>query len=406
MAVHFPPIGKWRWPLLALLLLAALALAYRFWRAPAWPVLALQPQAMAQSVVATATVQTRHRASVGVQVAGTVREVKVLEGERFRAGQPLLLLDDREAAAAAEAAALAVRQAELKWRQWHDVQAPVAREAERQAQANLAQARAQFERQQALMRQGFVGQAALDETQRALRVAEAQASSATAQAQAHAEGGLEQALARSTLVQAQASLAAAQARVSYTRLLAPFDGQVVSRSVEPGDTVQPGRTLLVLAPDGVTELLAQIDERNLALLQVGQTALASADAYPQQKFPAVISSIAPGVDPQRGAVQVKLQVDHPPAYLRQDMTISVDIEVARQAAALALPTDAVHDLDSAQPWVWQLDAQDRVRRASITLGVRSGARVQVSAGLAAGDRVVAVAAPALTAGQRVRPVKP
>lgn len=392
--------------LVAVLALGLMGLVYRFAIPSAWPVVTLEPREMVQSVVATATVQTRHRANVGVQLAGTVREVGVVEGERFRQGQVLLRLDDREARAAMQAAELAVRQAELKWQQWRDVQAPVAREADRQAQANLVQARAQFERQQDLFQQGFVGQAALDEALRAWRVAQAQAGSAAAQGQAHVEGGIEQALSRSALVQAQANLAAAQARLSYTEVRASFDGQVISRAVEPGDTVQPGKTLLALAPDGVTELVAQIDERNLALLKLGQTAQASADAYPGQKFPAVISSIAPGVDPQRGAVQVKLQVQAPPAYLRQDMTISVEVEVARQVAALALPTDAVHDLDAPRPWVWGLDAQGRVQRAELRLGLRAGTRVQVLEGLAPGARVVAVQAPELTAGTRVRASQP
>ena len=130
--------------------------------------------------------------------------------------------------------------------------------------------------------------------------------------------------------------------------------------------------------------------------------MASADAYPGQKFPAVVSAIAPAVDAQRGAVQVKLQVDTPPEYLRQDMTISVEIEVMRKPGALTLPFEAVHDMESAQPWVWWVDADDRVRRTQVTLGVRAGTRVEVTAGLAAGARVVDSAATGLKAGQRIR----
>lgn len=395
--------AKWmRWVMVLLVLLAGGGLFYGFWRGVAWPVEVVRAQPLVQSVVATATVQTRHRANVGVQLVGTVATVQVLEGDRVHAGQVLLRMDDREARAAVDAAELAVRQAELKWREWHDVQAPMAREGDRQAQATLVQVRAQYERQQDLFRQGFMGQAALDDALRALRVAEAQARSASAQGNAHLEGGIEQALARSALVQAQANLAAARARLSYTELVAPFDGLVVTRSVEPGDSVQPGKVLLVLAPDGVTELVSQIDERNLSLLRMGQLAVASADAYAQQKFQARISSIAPAVDVQRGAVQVKMTVDQPPDFLRQDMTVSVQIEVARKAAVLAVPADAVHEAESAQPWVWVLDGHDRVRRTPVSLGVRSATRVEVLNGLAAGARVVTVAAPGLEAGQRVR----
>ena len=393
---------RWWWVVSAALGLVFVLLASVFWRGERWPVTVLAPQELVQSVVATATVQTRHRASIGVQMAGTVVAVSVTEGDRIRAGQSLLRLDDREVRAAVAAAELAVTQAELKWQAWREVQAPMAQASERQAQANLTQARAQLERQQGLFHQGFIGQSALDESLRAYRVAEAQARSASAQDRANAPEGIEQALARSAWLQAQSNAAAARARRSYTEVLAPFAGQVVSRNVEPGDTVQPGKTLLVLAPDGVTELVAQIDERNLSLLKVGQTALASADAYPGRQFAAVVSRIAPGVDAQRGAVQVKLTVDSPPAYLRQDMTISVDIEVLRKPGVLALPLVAVHDTESAHPWVWTVDADDRVQRTVVALGVRSGTRVEIRSGLTAGARVVTSAAPGLGAGQRIR----
>ena len=367
-----------------------------------WTVTTLQPHELVQSVVATATVQTRHRATVGVQMAGTVVAVQVMEGDRIQPGQGLLQLDDRELRAAAQAAELAVTQAELKRQSWREVQAPVAREAEQQMLANLVQARVQLERQQALVQQGFIGQAALDESWRAFRVAQAQASSAQAQSRAHAPDGLEQSLAQSAWLLAQANWAAARARLSYTEVRASFAGQVVSRHVEPGDTVQPGKALLVLAPEGVTELVALIDERNLSLLRPGQPAVASADAYPQRQFAAVVSRIAPSVDAQRGAVQVNLTVATPPAYLREDMTISVEIEVLRKPAALTLPLEAVNDIESGHPWVWLVDDQDRVQRTPVTLGVRAGSRVEVMSGVSTGSRVVDVAAAGLKAGQRIR----
>ena len=367
-----------------------------------WTVTTLQRHELVQSVVATATVQTRHRATVGVQMAGTVVAVQVMEGDRIQPGQGLLQLDDRELRAAAQAAELAVTQAELKRQSWREVQAPVAREAEQQSQANLAQARVQLERQQALVQQGFIGQAALDESWRAFRVAQAQASSAQAQSRAHAPDGLEQSLAQSAWLLAQANWAAARARLSYTEVRASFAGQVVSRHVEPGDTVQPGKALLVLAPEGVTELVALIDERNLSLLRPGQPAVASADAYPQRQFAAVVSRIAPSVDAQRGAVQVNLTVATPPAYLREDMTISVEIEVLRKPAALTLPLEAVQDIESGHPWIWRVDDQERVQRTPVTLGVRAGSRVEVMSGVSTGSRVVDVAAAGLKAGQRIR----
>ena len=391
------------WLLGGALLAVLLGLGAWLWSPVTVPVQVLKPRELVHSVVATATSQTQHRANAGVQIAGKVLAVPVKEGERFQQGQTLLQLDDSETRSALAAAELAVQQAEFKLRQWREVQAPSARASEQQARANLVQTRAQLTRQQDLFRQGFIGQAALDEAMRLFQVAQAQALTAQAQRQANEDEGVEQSLAQSTLVLARTNAQAAKARLSYTRLQAPFDGLLVNRNVEPGDMVQPGKTLLLLAPNGLTELVAQIDERNLSLLRLGQAAMASADAFAQQRFAAVVSAIAPGVDAQRGSVQVKLQVAAPPDYLRQDMTVSVEIEVGRQAAALAVPIEAVHESDSAHPWVWRVTAASRLERAPVTLGLRSGAWVQLLTGVEAGQRVLATAGAGLREAQRVRP---
>ena len=101
--------------------------------------------------------------------------------------------------------------------------------------------------------------------------------------------------------------------------------------------MQPGKVLLTLSPRGRTQLVIEIDEKNLGLLATGQEALASADAYPQQRFPATLVYINSGVNALTGAVQVKLDVPSPPAVLKQDMTVSVDIE-GRPATAGAADT--------------------------------------------------------------------
>jgi HlyD family secretion protein len=398
--------GKLGWGL-GLALLAVLALgAWWVWPAVAVPVQLLQPRELVHSVVATATVQAQHRANVGVQIAGKVQSVQVTEGEHFLVGQILLRLEDKEARAAWAAAEQAVRQAALKQRQWREVLAPSARANEQQALANLNQARAQLARQQTLWGQGFIGQAALDEAMRAFAAVQAQYSSAQAQRLAHEESGLEQQMAQSAQLLAHANAQAAQARLSYTSLRAPFEGRVISRHVEPGDTVQPGKTLLMLIPMGETELVAQIDERHLSLLRVGLPAVASADAFAKQRFSAHVSAIAPGVDAQRGSVQVKLRVANPPDYLRQDMTVSVEIEVGRQAAALAVPLEAVHESETDHPWVWRITSASRLARVPVSLGLRSGAWVQLTSGVAAADQVLSSSGAGLREGQRVRPLQP
>jgi HlyD family secretion protein len=112
------------------------------------------------------------------------------------------------------------------------------------------------------------------------------------------------------------------------------------------------------------------------------------------------------VDAQRGTVEVKLRVPEPPQYLRQDMTVSVDIEVARSPGALALPTEAVRDATGASPWVLRVEGEgmgSRAVRRNVDLGLRGTGWVEIRSGLEPGDRVVPAAAP-IQPGSRVRAV--
>jgi HlyD family secretion protein len=165
--------------------------------------------------------------------------------------------------------------------------------------------------------------------------------------------------------------------------------------------VQPGQVLMTLSPAGDTELVVQIDEKNLSLLQLGQKAIGSADAYPGQTFAAELGYINPSVDATRGSVQVKLKVPDPPAYLRQDMTVSVEIEVARRPRALAVSTDAIRDVTSLHPWVLKVNSS-RAKRQPVRIGVRGDNTIEIIDGLAAGDLVIPATNKTVSEGQRVR----
>lgn len=389
------------------LALLAVLLGPRWLQGPQVAVDTVEQRDFVQSVVASGRVETPHRVDLGAQITGTVQRVPVAEGQTVAAGTLLIELEATEQRAAVRQAELAVLQARARLRQLREVQAPLAEQALGQARANHAAARQALVRNRELLAQGFIGQAALDETQRAEQVAAAQLRSAEQQLAAAQADGSDTALAEAALAQAQAGVEAATARLRYAAIVAPVAGTLITRNVEPGDVVQPGKVLMVLSPStegGSTQLVVQIDEKNLRLLRLGQPALASADAYPTQRFGAEVVYINPAVDAQRGAVEVKLRVASPPATLRQDMTVSIDIEVARRAAAVLVPVDALHQAESATPWVLKVD-DGHARRQAVTLGLRSGGLAEVLAGLQAGDRVVPTGTlPAVVDGQRIRPV--
>jgi HlyD family secretion protein len=356
-----------------------------------------------QSVVASGRVATPYRVDIGSQITGTVAEVPVEQGQTVKTGQALIVIEAAEARAGVKQAEVAVAQAEARLRQLRELQLPVAGQTLRQAEANLANARAQLDRNRQLYASGYIGKSVLDDTERNVEVAQSQVDAARKQVETAQPTGSDSAVAVAALEQSRASLQAARARLGYATVRAPYDGTLIARDVERGDVVQPGKVLMVLSPSGETQLVLQIDERNLARLKLGQKALASADAYPAQRFAAELVYINPAVDPQRGTVEVKLRVPEPPEYLRQDMTVSVDIEIERRVGALALPAKAVHDATGAAPWV--LLAKDgRAVRQPVTLGLRGEGAVEIRAGLEAGDLVIPAGNSGVTPGERVRAV--
>jgi len=328
----------------------------------------------------------------------------VAEGQGVKTGDLLVELTSTELRASERQAKLAVTQAQARLRQLREVQGPVAEQTLRQAQANLDNASAALRRNQDLFTQGFIGEAALDDFRKAVELADAQRRSAQKQLDTAGTAGSDYALTAAAEAEAQANLEAARARSGYAFLRAPLDGTLIGRNVEVGDVVQPGKALMTLSPSGRTQLVVEIDEKNLRLLALGQKALASADAYPQQRFAAVLVYINPGVNAQTGAVEVKLDVPAPPSAIRQDMTVSVDIEVARRPNALLVSASVVHDADAAAPWVLRLEDGRAVRRP-VGLGLRSGGFAEVLDGLRAGD-VVLPATAAIESGARVRATLP
>ena len=353
-----------------------------------------------QTVVATGRVTTPQRVSAGAVVTETVARIPVDEGQAVRRGDVLIELDDRDERAAVMQAEAAVAQSEARLRQLREVGLPAAKHALVQAEANLRLSHQQFERNRDLKARGYISQAALDDATRNLDVATSQLKAAQLQVQASTAGGADLAMAQTALDQAKAGLVAAKAKLAQTVIVAPADGVLIARNVEPGDVVQPGKELMVLAPTGETQIVVQVDEKNLSQLKLGQTAIASADAYPGERFNADLFYINPGIDALRGSVEVKLRVPQPPPYLRQDMTVSVDIEIARKPAALVAPADAIFEAAGAHPWVLAI-AGGRARKTPVTLGIKGEGRVEILEGAAQGDRLIPVAA-GVAPGQRVR----
>jgi HlyD family secretion protein len=401
MAIKFPPF-QYKY-LLVLLLIGLLAWATpRLVHGPEVPVVCVRQADLVRSLVASGRVVSPHRVDIGVQMTAQVAAVPVAEGEQVKAGQVLMVLVSNETRAALNQALHAQAQAQIRWQQMAQLQTPVAQEVQLQAQLNLANAKRNVERNSLLFGQGFISEAAKEDAERALQLSQSQQLTAQHQLNSVQDGGSERAAAYAAWMTAQAAAQSAQARLAYTQVTAPMAGTLIARSVEPGDVVQAGKALMVLSPHGAVQLVLQIDEKNLRHLRLKQKALASADAFEDQRFDAEVAFINPSVDPLRGSVEVKLNVSNPPDYLRQDMTVSVDMEVERRNKVLLIPMTAVHELPSLHPWV-HVVREGRVVRQELVLGMSSAGVVQVVSGVRQGEQVVSPANPNLSVQARVRP---
>jgi len=346
---------KTKWVLAAAVLLLAASLSAYFLRPPEVHVLVLQPTPLVRTLQFSARVASLSRVDIGSTITGRVKLVKVREGAQVQQGDVLVQLETDELKAGLGQAVA----------------------AEQQAVATVQAAHTSWQRAQQLVAQNFYSAAQVDEAKRALDVAQAQQ------------------------VAARAAVVAAKARLEQAQLRAPADAKVLSRMVEPGQIVQAGRALMSLSLAGPTQLTAQVDERFLDQLQVGQSAMVVADAFAQTRLTARVLSIAPVVDAQRGAIEVKFALDQTtPAFLREDMTLSVEVQTGQRDKALAVPLSALASAaNKAQALVWVVK-DGQVQSREVRLGLRTLDAVELLQGVAPGEAVALQSG--LQAGQRVR----
>jgi len=365
-----PRIRRWL-PILLALVLLLLWFAWRQWQGPEIPAYQLEQRPLVQRVVASGEVDSQSLAQVGSEITGVVKARHVREGDAVRAGDLLIELHDEEQQAR-------LREAEAALRQLVQSQRPQTEAALREAQFNLAQASRERERREALVARQLLPAEQGEQARQAEISARSALQRAQAAAAAAAPGGSDEQLL-------QQRLAAARAALERTRIRARFDGVVQVRAVEPGDVVQPGTALLQIARADSREILVPLDEKELGPVAVGQPALIIADAYPTEVLEGRVSFIAPAVDTNRGTIDVHLELLESADFLRQGMTVSVDIRTASRDQALVIPNDALFNRRGDSAEVLRLAGGRLAERVPVRLGLRGTGLTEVVEGVGAGD---------------------
>jgi RND family efflux transporter MFP subunit len=330
---------------------------------------------------ASGYITPRRRATVAAKITARVVEVYVDEGMVVTEGQLLAKLDDSDAqrrlqAARAQRDATAALIASLK--------------------INLVNAEKELGRNEGLAADGFASAQALDQARTAAESLKAQVAAAEEQVRA-----------------ADAQIAMARQDVDNCIVRAPFGGVVVSKDAQRGEMVSPisagggfTRTGIATIVDmDSIEIEVDVNESYIARVVPGQRVEAVLDAYPDWRIPASVRTVIPTADRQKATVKVRISFDKLDPRILPDMGVKVSFLAGEQAAdrpaaRAIVPREAVRTVEG-RPVVF-LERDGVVERRAVGLGLEIGADVEVTAGVAPGDKVVVGGPAGLRDGQRVK----
>jgi RND family efflux transporter MFP subunit len=331
---------------------------------------------------ASGYVTARRRATVSSKITGKVIEVNVEEGMAVREGQVLARLDDSTLRAA-----LALAEAQVE----------ASRRVLRETEVRLAEAKVTLGRRQQLTKEGIATQADLD-------AAEAEYASLDARLAAARE--------QVRVLERQADLE--RTNLDNTIIRAPFSGVAISKDAQPGEMVSPvsagggfTRTGICTIVDMASlEVEVDVNENYINRVKPKQAVTATLNAYPDVPLPAHVITTVPAADRQKATVLVRIGFDRPDPRIRPDMGVKVtvlrdpaDTEVSSARPVTLVPKAALRT-EGDQTDVFVI-AGDVVDRRAIKTGGADGDRLEVVAGLQAGERVVLSPPPTLVAGAQV-----
>jgi RND family efflux transporter MFP subunit len=323
-------------------------------------------------------VEAQTTATLMARIVAPVRDIRVAPGDRVRSGQLLIVLDGRDLEAHARGARAEGIAAD------QDV---IAAESERQAaDAALALARATHARIAGLHAKRSATSQELDDVTGVLRAAEARTASAVAHQRAAAAG----------VEAARAAIDAADTTETFSRIVAPFDGVVTEKMVEPGNMAAPGTPLMRVEDARGFRLAVRVDESRVAQITPGVAVPVALDTGADgvaRLIGGTVTEISRAVDADTRAFLVKISL---PAEsgLRSGMFGRAHFST-RKRRVLTVPADAlVHRGQMTSVYVVEQDVA-RVRLVNV-----SG--TEVLAGLSDGDRVIVAPPPTVSDGRRVR----
>jgi len=339
-------------------------------------------------LVATGYVVARHSSEVGVKVGGRLARLKFEEGTRVRKGEVMAEIEHADIDAQLEASRRAVAEADAQL-----VQAIASRDEDTRS----------FDRQRALMKDGITTDAALTAAQAAAAVSAARVKSAEA-----------------AIASARARVRVTEDALENTNVRAPFDGVVIKKRAEVGETVSPfgvqgqssreGGAIATIADLGELEVQTEVSENSVAKLTPAMPAEVKLQAYQEQIFKGRLRQIFPSADRAKAIVEVRVTILNADDHVKPEMTASVTFQEKRvaekgaRAAADPVPQNVAPVVlipkrtvteQGGQTIVWVVTGGTAARRP-VKLGRERLDQVEAASGVIPGEALILNPPPSLT----------
>ena len=375
---------KWIWLATVALIIAAAAGWYllqpRAQTVQTTPIVTTYPSQQYVVLNATGYVVAQRKAAISSKATGRLEWLGVAEGSRVKEGDLIARIDDRDVAAQAQSAEAAVR---------------AARANVRQSEVEQQNAQVEYRRNEDLVEKNFISRSALD-TAKARRD---RAAAGVASAQANLNVAL-------------ANARNADVAVDYTKIRAPFDGVILSKSANVGDLVTPFSNatdskgaVVSMADMSTLEVEADVSESSLAKIHLGQPAEIVLDALPGTRFRGHINRTVPTVDRAKATVMTKVKFDMIDLRILPEMSakvafLSQEVTPEQQKPLLAVHPDALTQRDGRS--VLFVVRDGHAVMVPVTPGAKIGGTTAITGDVKSGDRVVSKPAPSLQNGAPVQ----
>ncbi len=353
----------------------------------------VKPGDIAKSVVATGKIEPITKVEIKSKASGIVKKLYVEYGQTVKAGQLLAELDRDEISAQVNQARAQLASTEA---QAGSSVADIERAKYDAQGVEIPTLQHAYERAQQMAKDGVVSQQQLDDAQRAYITATNKRDSARATVnvlQAKAKQ------AQADVVKARANLAQLEEQLSYTTIVAPIAGVVLSRDVEVGDAVSSilvmgSSATLVITLGDMHEVYVKgkVDESDIGKVYLGQPARIKVESFKDKTFTGKVTKISPmGVEKDNVTTfEVRASIDNAKGELKAEMTANAEIILDEHHNVLTIPEGAIlYDKDKhASVQIADASKKEGFRKVPVTIGISNGSKTEVLSGVKDGDRVI------------------